>query len=167
MDNSNYDERSAGGIVYRLIGNQIHWLLIKTLAKKTLSRLGGVGHKTAYKFPKGHLLPNESLKPAALREVEEEGGVNSKIVAKIGSNDYILWDKNSGTKIIKKVTFFLMEYQKDSSLKYSDREIVLKREWLTLEEALKKLSYNSEKILLKKAASKLNSLLKTNKSVKY
>jgi len=166
MDNLNYDERSAGGMVYRLIGNQIHWLLIKTLTKKTLSRLGGISHKTAYKFPKGHLLSNESLKPAALREVEEEGGVNGKIIAKIGSNDYILWDKKLGTKIIKKVTFFLMEYLKDSDLKYSDREVVLKREWLPLEEALNKLDYNSEKILLKNAASKLDSLLKTNKSVK-
>jgi len=167
MENQkNYNERSAGGIVYRLIENQICWLLIKTLSKKSLSRFGGIGHKTAYKFPKGHLLSDESLKPAALREVEEEGGVRAKIVAKIGSNDYILWDKNSDSKIIKKVTFFLMEYSQDSDLKYSDREIVLKREWLIFEEALKKLSYSSEKILFKKAASKLNSLLKSSKSVK-
>ena len=147
MDNSNYDERSAGGIVYRLIGNQIHWLLIKTLAKKTLSRLGELAIKLPTNFPKATSSPT-SLSNLPLSVKSKRRGVSNEIVAKIGSNDYILWDKNSGTKIIKKVTFS-DGISKDSSLKYSDREIVLKREWLTLEEALKNLA-----IILKKFFSK-------------
>jgi ADP-ribose pyrophosphatase YjhB (NUDIX family) len=165
-DDLYYDERSAGGIVYRKIDGKIVWLVIKVLNKRMSNRSNEVVHKTVHKFPKGHLNPGEVLKQAAAREVEEEGVVKSQIISKIGSNDYIIWDKFNKKKIIKKVTFFLMEYTGDSDIRYSDREVVLKRDWFSLEDALAKLSYNSEKILLKKSAAKLDSLLKQEKSVK-
>jgi len=158
-----YDERSAGGIVFRHLDGQIVWLVIKVLNKKNMGRSGEAVHQTVHKFPKGHLNPGEVLKQAAQREVEEEGVIKTKIISKIGSNDYIIWDKFQKKKIIKKVTFFLMEYTGDSDIKYSDREVVLKREWFSLDAALSKLSYASEKILLKKSAAKLDSLLKSSK----
>lgn len=151
-ENLYYDERSAGGIVFRKEGEKILYLLIKTFANKR--------RKTIFKFPKGHLNAGEVLKQAALREVEEEGRVKSEIVSKIGSNDYIIWDKLKKKKIIKKVTFFLMEYKGESSLKYYDSEVVLDRVWMTFEEALGKLAYDSEKILLRKAKFKLGGILK-------
>ena len=92
--------------------------------------------------------------------MEEEGQVKSEIVSKIGSNDYIIWDKLKKKKIIKKVTFFLMEYKGESSLKYYDSEVVLDRVWMTFEEALGKLAYDSEKILLRKVKFKLGGILK-------
>lgn len=148
-----YDERSAGGLVYKLENNKIFWLLIKTINQKN-------NFKAVYKFPKGHLQKNEFLKQAALREVEEEGQVKAKVRAKIGSNNYIFWDKENKRKIIKKVTFFLMEYLKPSNLKHFDSEMVVEREWFTYEGANQKLNYDSEKVLLKKAKIKLESLLK-------
>jgi len=87
-DNLYYDERSAGGIVYKLENGRTWWLVIKTLTKRQLNRMGERVRRTVYKFPKGHLDKGEVLKKAALREVEEEGQVISKIVTKIGSNDY-------------------------------------------------------------------------------
>jgi 8-oxo-dGTP diphosphatase len=152
-----YDERSAGGIVYKKENGHIFWLLIKTLSKK-FKRMSEHDRKEVYKFPKGHLTGDEVLKAAALREVEEEGRVKSKIVTKLGSNDYIIWDKVEKKKIVKKVTFFLMEYLGDSSLKYFDNEVVLERMWLPYEEATKILSYDSEKILLRKAKQKLENI---------
>ena len=53
-DNLYYDERSAGGIVYKIEGGKVWWLLIKTFARKY--------GKTVYKFPKGHLKSDEVLK---------------------------------------------------------------------------------------------------------
>jgi 8-oxo-dGTP diphosphatase len=161
MDNLNYDERSTGGIVYRLQNSRPLWLVIKVLSKKSSSK--NTTHRTIYKFPKGHLQGGEVLKQAALREVEEEGQVKSRIVDKIGSNDYVIWDKALNKNIVKKVTFYLMEYLEDSLIKYSDCEVILNREWLTAEEAIKKLGYSSEKTLLKKAIFKLDSLLKSEK----
>jgi ADP-ribose pyrophosphatase YjhB (NUDIX family) len=157
-----YDERSAGGLVYKVENNKVFWLLIKTISsftseknKKKREQDGAV-----YKFPKGHLKKDEFLKEAALREVEEEGQVKAKIVTKLGSNDYVIWDKEQKKKIIKKVTFFLMEYLGHSNLKYYDMEMVLERAWFSFEEASEKLAYDSEKALLKKAKTELEFLMK-------
>lgn len=163
QDNLYYDERSAGGIVYRIVDDHILWLVIKTLSKKTTNRRGQKIRHTIYKFPKGHLNINEVLKQAAIREVEEEGRVKAEIIDKIGSRDYIIWDQATNKKIIKKVTFFLMEYRGESSLKYYDDETVIGREWFSYEESLKKLAYDFERNLLKKGRSKLDALLKTKK----
>lgn len=163
QDNLYFDERSAGGIVYRLIDNQIYWLVIKTLSKKKINNRGHKIRHTIYKFPKGHLNPGEVLKHAAIREVEEEGRIKAKIIDKIGSKDYIIWDELQNKKIIKKVTFFLMEYEGESNLKYYDTETVIGREWYKLEDSLKKLAYDFERTLLKKANFKLKALLKSRK----
>ncbi len=155
-DNLYYDERSAGGIVYRTEGGKIQWLIVKTIPR----RPGKNNKGFIYKFPKGHLKEREVLKQAALREVEEEGRVKSKIVTKIGSNDYIIWDKLQKRKIIKKVTFFLMEYLGESNLKYYDTEVVLGREWVPFDEAAHKLAFDSEKVLLQKARWRLDELMR-------
>lgn len=155
-----YDERSAGGIVYRQDNGKVLWMIIKTLSKKNTVRAGTSQRKTVFKFPKGHLNDNEVLKAAALREVEEEGRIKSKIISKIGSNDYIIWDKEAHKKIIKKVTFFLMEYEGESNLKYYDNEVVIDRAWFSFDEAMGKLSYDSEKVLLRKANNRLLELKK-------
>jgi len=154
-DNLYYDERSAGGLVYKTENGKTLWLVIKTI-----SSVKRAGEKAVFKFPKGHLQKNEFLKQAALREVEEEGQVKAIIVSKIGSNNYIIWDKLGKKKIIKKVTFFLMEYDGQSNLKYYDTEMVLDREWLSYEEACEKLAYDSEKVLLKRARVKLEEYFK-------
>lgn len=154
-DNLYYDERSAGGLVYKNENGKVFWLVIKTLPRSEIKKRDFI-----YKFPKGHLKDNEFLKEAALREVEEEGRIKAKIITKLGSNNYIIWDKIGKRKIIKKVTFFLMEYSSPSSLKHYDTEVVMDREWLEFEEAKEKLAYDSEKVLLKKAKIKLDSLLK-------
>ena len=154
-DNLFYDERSAGGLVQKTEGGKTLWLLIKTI-----SGARKAGQKSIYKFPKGHLQKSEFLKQAALREVEEEGQVKARVLSKIGSNNYIIWDKLGKRKIIKKVTFFLMEYEGQSSLKHYDTEMVLDREWLPYEEACEKLAYDSEKVLLKRARIKLEEYLR-------
>jgi 8-oxo-dGTP pyrophosphatase MutT (NUDIX family) len=156
-----YDERSAGGLVYKIENNKVFWLLIKTISKYSREKnkkkeIDG----SIYKFPKGHLDKGEFLKQAALREVEEEGQVKAKVVSKLGSNDYIIWDKEKRKKIIKKVTFFLMEYLGQSNLKYYDVEMVLERSWFTFEEAVEKLAYASERALLKKAKLELEKIIK-------
>lgn len=152
-----YDERSAGGIVFKEEKGKIYWLLVKTISSyKTKKENKG----PVYKFPKGHLKPGEFLKQAALREVEEEGRVKANVLTKIGSNNYILWDAENRKKIIKKVTFFLMEYVGQSNLKYYDSEMVLERDWYIFEEASEKLEYDSEKVLLRKAKIRLESLMR-------
>jgi len=157
-DNLYYDERSAGGLVFKEEKGKIWWLLVKTISSYKSVKKENKG--PVYKFPKGHLKPGEFLKEAALREVEEEGRVKASVLTKIGSNNYILWDQENKKKIIKKVTFFLMEYTGQSNLKYYDSEMVIERAWFTFDEASEKLAYDSEKVLLKKAKMKLESILR-------
>jgi hypothetical protein len=71
-----------------------------------------------------------------------------------------LWDKIEKKKVIKKVTFFLMEYVGESNLKYFDQEIVVERGWYSFKEASKKLAFDSETVLLDKAKKRLESLVK-------
>ena len=100
----------------------------------------------------------EFLKQAALREVAEEGKVSAEIVIKIGSNNYIYKDRLEGGKIIKRVTFFLMKFMGLDTNEYSDAEKIIAREWLSIERAVKKLSYESEKKLLQRASQILNKM---------
>ncbi|HRS22988.1 MAG TPA: NUDIX domain-containing protein, partial [Candidatus Woesebacteria bacterium] len=116
-NNRPYDERSAGGLVYKREGNKIYWLVIKTAGREKT--------KTFYKLSKGHTRNQEYLKQTALREVEEEGQIKAKIVAKLGSNNYFIWDRQQRKRIVKKVTFFLMEYTGESRLRHYDAEMVI------------------------------------------
>lgn len=149
-DEQYYDERSAGGIVFKEENKNIYWLLIKTVSRGKKKK-----NKAIYKFPKGHLKKDEFLKEAALREVEEEGKIKAEIITKLGSNDYLIWDDKLRKKIIKKVTFFLMKFKEISRLIYFDTEVILDREWLPFKEAIKKLEFPSERRLLKRAKEKL------------
>ena len=159
-----YDERSAGGLVYKIENNKVFWLLIKTISNFKSGKNKKKGKDgSVYKFPKGHLHKNEFLKQAALREVEEEARVKAKIVEKIGSNDYMIWNEVERKKITKKVSFFLMEYAGKSEMRHNDDEGVLGSYWLTFEAASKKLAYKSEKLLLERANRRLEQLIKMGK----
>ncbi len=156
-----YDERSAGGIVFKRDGQRLLWLTIKTLALRSQSRhkLFLKPPKLLYKFPKGHVNPGEFLKAAALREVEEEAWIKAKIITKLGSNDYLIYDKLQSKKIVKKVTFFLMEFVATSDKKYKDAEGVVGKDWLLHKDAYKLLAYDSEKELLLKAVDYVQNAL--------
>ena len=161
MENIKFDERAAGGIVYKTIDEEVVWLVVKVLRKKDkgpVKARRGETRRFVYKLPKGHLREGEFLKQAALREVAEEGKVGAEIVTKIGSNNYIYKDRLEGGKIIKRVTFFLMRFLAIDKNEYSDAEKIVAREWLSIEKAVKRLSYESEKKLLQRASQILNKM---------
>lgn len=162
-EESSWDERSAGGIVFKKDKGWFLWMVIRTLSKKGLFDNKGRRKRPVFKLPKGHVNKDEFLKQAALREVEEEARVKAKIVEKIGSNDYMIWNETENKKIKKKVSFFLMEYIGESDTKYSDDEGVLGSYWFTFEAASKKLAYKSERLLLERAGRRLEQLIKRGK----
>lgn len=93
-------QTSAGGIVYKKEGNNILWLITQhSLHKGWVFPKGLVGDKEK----------NELKETAALREVEEEGGVKAKIISNkpIITNYQYKW---KGNFIKKTVYYFLMEY---------------------------------------------------------
>lgn len=96
----NKQENSAGGIVYLKQGDKVLWLVTKH---------SQFGH---WSFPKGLIgdtKKEETIEAAALREVEEEGGIKAEIIAKLPEPiQYTYrWEK---TLIKKTVYYFLMRY---------------------------------------------------------
>lgn len=157
-------EFSSGGVVYKKDKNQIYWLIRRTSASEMFP-------ETYWMLPKGWLdddgvdvpgpmasgkvkATEDVLKDTAIREVKEEGGVNAKVVNKIGTSTFFYTHPVRG-KIMKFVTFFLMEWVEDSpdGFDFETSEIA----WLSYKEALEKLSFDREKEVLKKAAKLLNS----------
>lgn len=126
-------EVSAGGIVYKKVGEKIMWL---------------IGQHSAHKgwiFPKGLVgdtKKNEPMKNAALREVEEEGGIKARIVVSkpISVNYSYKWEN---TLIKKTVYYFLMEYMsgdpKNHDWEMSDAKFIDENE------VVKTLTYNTDK----------------------
>lgn len=90
----------------------------------------------------------ESLQKAALREVAEEGGIEAKIISKIGSIK-IFFTSPDKQKILKFITFYIMEWVKDLPEGFGEESSEVA--WLPFEEATKRLKYSTEKQILKKA----------------
>lgn len=156
-------EFSSGGVVFKKENGQVFWLVRKTSASELYP-------KQYWMLPKGRIddadndqpgpmasgkvkADEDSLKRAAIREVGEEGGVEAKIIEKIGTSIYSFTDPKVG-KVMKFVTFFLMEYVKDlpEGFDWETEEVV----WLPFEDAKKQLSFGGEKQMLVKAKSLLD-----------
>ena len=87
-------ERKGGALVYAHFGGDIYFALVHDVfGYWTLSK-GGI--------------EQEEEEEATVRELKEEIGLDIKIKAKLGENEYIASHPEKG-KILKKVTYFLAE----------------------------------------------------------
>jgi 8-oxo-dGTP pyrophosphatase MutT (NUDIX family) len=102
-------------------------------------------------LPKGHPEVGESAADAALREVREEAGVESRLIEKLGDVRY--WYMRDGRRIAKVVSFFLLEYL-GGEVSEHDREVEHAR-WLALEDAARQLTYKGERDMAWRALSRL------------
>ena len=89
-------ERSAGGLVLRREREGYGGLVI------------GRSTPRIWSLPKGHIEPNESIEAAAVREVQEETGIQATIIVKLSDIRY--WFYANKLKHSKIVHFFLMRY---------------------------------------------------------
>ncbi len=133
-------ETSAGGIVYKKLSSIIHhpssdvvWLITQHSKHK------------GWGFPKGLVgdkVRGEPMEAAALREVEEEGGVKAKLISKLPKPTQYMY-RFQDYLIKKTVYYFLMEYvsgdPKDHDWEMSDAKFV------TQDEVKKTLTYKSDK----------------------
>lgn len=126
-------ETSAGGIVYKKIKDNIVWLITQHSQHK------------GWGFPKGLIgdnKENEKMDDAALREVEEEGGVKAKIVNDKPVKVHYKYSFQD-TLVDKTVYYFLMEYVSGNP-KNHDWEM-MDAKFATADEVLKTLTYKSDK----------------------
>jgi 8-oxo-dGTP pyrophosphatase MutT (NUDIX family) len=138
-------ETAAGGVLFRrgprgpevVVGEQ-------------RDRLTGA---RTLRLPKGKPARRETLEQTALREVREETGLAGRIVAPLGSVDYTYGDARS--RVAKTVHFFLMEWDPGAA-QTPDGELEAVA-WLPLEEARQRLTYDTERGMLERAAAQLGS----------
>lgn len=160
-------EFSAGGVVFKKENDKVFWLVTKVavgIFRKPL-------HATdTWRLPKGWLddarkgkpgvvgtpgplttgekkATEEELQKAAIKEVQEEGGVEAKIVAKVGTSKFFF--NSTRGRVLKFVTFYLVEWVRDlpEGTDFETSEVA----WLPYKEAFARLTYPGEKEVLKKA----------------
>ena len=136
-------EISSGGVIYRQR---------RGVAKVALIRARG-----RWCLPKGQVEEGEGLQETALREVREETGLEGKVVAKLGDITY--WyttksKKGEPLRIFKRVYFYLIRYLKGDVSQHDEE--VEEACWVPIAEAVKRLSYPTEKETMRKAAALLS-----------
>lgn len=125
-------EKSCGCIIFKYDEEKLLFLVIK----QTL------GH---FSFPKGHVEESESEKDTALREVKEETGFDISFVGDF--REVITYSPKP--RVLKDVVFFLGSVI-DGVMTPQEDEVSL-IEWLSYEDALKVVTYDDDKNVLKKA----------------
>jgi 8-oxo-dGTP pyrophosphatase MutT (NUDIX family) len=134
------EEFSAGGVVVR--GRDV--IVIVPVRRDAQGRrvLG---------LPKGHPDGEETEAQAAAREVQEETGVQAELIEKLGDVRYSY--ERGGRRVGKQVSFFLFRYL-SGDLGDHDHEIEEAR-WMPLEEARRALSYDTERMMVARALSRI------------
>ena len=105
-----------------------------------------LGHRSRefndWTFPKGKIEPGETPEEAAIRETKEETGFDVRLTQKLPDIDY---EYHGSGKIRVKQYMFLAEITDgELELSYENDEL----EWIPLEEAMEKLTYQNLKDLL-------------------
>ena len=131
-------EISSGGIVYR--------------RRQGVTEVALIHVRNRWCLPKGQVEGGEGLQDTALREVEEETGLEGRIIRKLGDITYWYTNKTKEGETLrtfKRVYFYLIRYLKGDVRRHDEEvEGVC---WFAIEEAMKRLSYPTEREMMRKA----------------
>ena len=126
-------ECSCGAIVYRIINDQVRFLLIKN---KRSANWG---------FPKGHMERGENEHETAYREVLEETGIRVRFMPEFRyKSEYSIQNR-----IEKKVIIFLATTDDTNTI--IQKEEIEEYLWLGFQKAMHSLKFPNDKFLLRKA----------------
>lgn len=156
---------SAGGVVFRLIsgdsneknGTSDQWRNARYNTMSVEVALVGRSHSGMWALPKGTPETGETLEQVAVREVQEETGLEVRLIAYIGNISYSFIHDN--IRFQKQVRHFLFEaIGGDTSLHDAEYDRV---EWFSIPEALRRLTYQNEVNILSQAEDILHRWLQT------
>jgi 8-oxo-dGTP pyrophosphatase MutT (NUDIX family) len=129
------EEVSAGGIVVDTSTRTLNVAIIARLNR---------GGRLEWCLPKGHPENQENSEQAAVREIEEETGIQGDIVTALGSIDY--WFTVSGHRVHKTVHHFLLVATGgDLTIENDPDHEAVDVAWVPLEELGRKLSFPNER----------------------
>ncbi len=125
-------EKSCGAIIYRYKEEELQVLLIQQSPGRH------------WCFPKGHVEKDETEEETAIREIQEEVGLNIKINKGFRHvTSYLV-----AAQVIKKVVYFAAEALNED-INIQEKEI-LNAKWLTIPKALETITYSNDKKTLEK-----------------
>lgn len=127
------EETSAGGLVVDL----------KRDAAALIARYDRRG-RLVWSLPKGHIEAGETAEMAAIREVEEETGITSRILEPLGTIDF--WFVVEDKRVHKTVHHFLL-IATGGRLSDEDPEVV-ETAWVALDDLQDRLEYPDERDLV-------------------
>jgi 8-oxo-dGTP pyrophosphatase MutT (NUDIX family) len=135
------NELSAGGVLWRPAPGKpgVEICLIATRGS------------TRWQLPKGHMIDGESLAEAARREVREETGCDGELEDDLGSIHFWFF-VGVGLKrrrVKKTVQFYLLRYRKGETRDHDGE--VDEAAWIVSDQALRRLTFESERNILVKA----------------
>ncbi len=126
----------AGGIVFRPAGGENGGVSVLLVSSKK-----ELGH---WIFPKGHVEQGESAPEAALRETEEEAGVDGDLLGPAGALEFDWRSRRY------RVEYFLIRARTET-----DQTDGRKKVWLPYDEALSRLTYEDTRRLLREAHARM------------
>ena len=135
------EQVSAGGAAFRLSGANYEVAII------------AVNPSRRWQLPKGLIDAGETPETAALREVREEAGIETELLAPVEKIEYWYFGDYRGERVRfhKSVHFYLLAYRA-GAVENHDAEVAEAR-WVEASEAIEMLAFKSEKAVVEKALS--------------
>jgi 8-oxo-dGTP diphosphatase len=130
---------SAGGVAYRHKSGRLEVALIS------------VGEQGRWQLPKGMIGEAEAVEKAAMREVREETGLKTEMVAPIDKVEYWFYSNSRGRRIRfhKVVHFYLLKCISGDVSDHDDE--VNEARWFEIQEAIQALTFPNEKAIVQAA----------------
>lgn len=136
---STLDQVSAGGVAFRMGKSIPEVAIVSVLPQKR------------WQLPKGLVDKEETPEDAAVREVREEAGIETDLLAPIEIIEYWYVGGRDGQRVRyhKFVHFFLLAYR-DGDVMNHDHEVAEAR-WVSIDDAVRMLAFKSERAVVEKA----------------
>lgn len=133
------DQVSAGGVAYRWRESRPEIVIVS------------VKPKLRWQLPKGIVDPGETPEVTAVREVREEAGVETELLALIEIVEYWYRSYKNGkpVRFHKFVHFYLVKYRSGNVTDH-DHEVAEAR-WASFDEAMEMLAFKGEREVVEKA----------------
>ncbi len=141
-------EKSCGAVVYRVCNPHIEYLVIRMQQ----------GH---FSLPKGHVEARETELQTARREIKEE--TNLTVTIHHGFRHVVTYPPSPGVQ--KDVVFFVAKYRFGDVLVQQDE--VSDSYWLRYDDAMSRLTYDTDREVLQKADQYLHQRASSSKRFMY